>query len=64
MTLQVNAYITEGEWQPFEWQQSQIVEHIIQSARWFGMSLYQRPTAHAVSNGKVQLVDNQESARK
>ena len=46
MTLQVYAFLTETNWAAFEWQQSQIIEHIVASMEWFGLRLYQRPSAY------------------
>ena len=36
MVLQVYAFLTDYDFSAFEWQKSQIVEHIIQSMKWFG----------------------------
>lgn len=57
MTLQVYAFITEGSVEPFEWQQSQIIEHILKSMGWFGLRLYQSPSAYDVSNSNIHLTD-------
>ena len=57
MPLQVYAFIIDSSLAPFEWQQSRIVEHIIESAEWFGMRLFQSPSAHAVSNSNVHLTE-------
>lgn len=42
LTLQIDAFIIDSEWSAFEWQQSQIIEHIIESMAWFGLRLYLR----------------------
>ncbi len=55
MTLQVYAFITDGGAAAFEWQQSQIVEHIIESLDWFGLRLYQSPSAYDVGNSNIHL---------
>ena len=57
MPLQVYAFITDSSLPAFEWQQSQIVEHIIESMRWFGLRLYQSPSAYDVSNSNIFLSD-------
>lgn len=57
MTLQVYAFITEGSSEPFEWQQSQIIEHILESMGWFGLKLYQKPSAYNLSNSNIHLTD-------
>lgn len=57
MPLQVYAFITDGGVAAFEWQQSQIIEHIIESLDWFGLRLYQSPSAYDVSNSNIHLAD-------
>ena len=42
LTLQIDAFIIDSDWSTFEWQQSQIIEHIIESMAWFGLRLYLR----------------------
>ena len=49
MVLQVNAFITDSNLSDFEWIQSQIIEHIVRSMGWFGLQLYQRPSASDMS---------------
>lgn len=48
MTLQLYAFITDSELIPFEWLQSQIMEHVVTSMEWFGLRLYQQPSARDV----------------
>lgn len=55
MPLQVYAFIIDSSLAAFEWQQSQIIEHIIKSMDWFGLRLYQSPSAFDVSNSNVYL---------
>lgn len=55
MQLQIYAFIIETSLAQFEWQQSQIIEHIIKSLDWFGLRLYQSPSAFDVSNSNVFL---------
>lgn len=50
LPMQVYAYITDSELTAFEWQQSQITEHIIESLGWFGMRLYQRPSGYDIND--------------
>ena len=57
MPLQVYAFITDSSLPAFEWQQSQIIEHIIESMKWFGLRLYQSPSAYDVSNSNIFLSD-------
>jgi len=55
MPLQVYAFIIDSTVQEFEWQQSQIIEHIMESLMWFGLRLYQSPSAYDVSNSNIYL---------
>ena len=50
MTLQVLVHIIRGDYSTFEWQQSRITEHIVESLDWFGLRLYQSPSSHDISN--------------
>ena len=64
MLLQVYAYIMEGGMTAFEWQQSQIIEHIVESLDWFGLRLYQSPSSYDASNSNVHLTDTEAVYRK
>jgi hypothetical protein len=55
MVLQVYAFLTDYEFSAFEWQKSQIIEHIVQSMKWFGIRLYQSPSAYDASNSNIFL---------
>ena len=57
MPLQVYVFITDGGAAAFEWQQSLIVEHIIESLDWFGLRLYQSPSAYDVGNSNIYLTN-------
>ena len=50
LPLQIYGFIMEGGVLAYEWQQSQIIEHIVEALGWFGLQLYQRPSSHDVSN--------------
>ena len=50
LPLQIYGFIMEGGVLAYEWQQSQIIEHIIEALDWFGLQLYQRPSSHDVGN--------------
>ncbi len=50
LPLQIYGFIMEGGVLAYEWQQSQIIEHIVEALDWFGLQLYQRPSSHDVSN--------------
>lgn len=64
MTLQVYAFITETNLAAFEWEQSRIIEHVLLSSEWFGMALYQSPSAYDVSNSNIFMADRPASYRK
>lgn len=46
MPLQIYAFIIDSSLTAFEWQQSQIIEHVIESLDWFGLRLYQSPSTY------------------
>ena len=64
MPLQVYAFITEGSMAAFEWEQSKIIEHIVESLDWFGLRLYQSPSSFDVSNSNIYLTKNEAVYRK
>lgn len=64
MPLQVYAFIMDCSLASFEWQQSQIIEHIIESMEWFGLCLYHSPSAYDVSNSNIHLTDSEATYRK
>ena len=49
MTLQLYVHIMRGGYSAFEWQQSRITEHIVESLEWFGLRLYQSPSSQDIS---------------
>lgn len=59
MPLQVYAFIMEGGMSAFEWQQSKIIEHILESLDWFGLRLYQTPSSFDVSNSNIYLAQKE-----
>lgn len=64
MQLQVYAFLVDSSLAQFEWQQSQIIEHIIKSLDWFGLRLYQSPSAYDVSNSNIYLTGTPADNRK
>ena len=64
MPLQVYAFIMEGGVMAFEWQQSRIIEHVIESLDWFGLQLYQSPSSYDVGNINNGLLTEKESLDK
>ncbi len=57
MDLQVYAFITDSGLSAFEWQQSLIIEHIVTSMAWFGLQLYQRPSAYDLNQDNTNLIE-------
>lgn len=55
VVLEVYAFLTECNFSAFEWQQSCIIEHIIESMAWFGLRLYQSPSAYDASNSNIYM---------
>ena len=55
MPLQIYAFITDSSLAPFEWQQSQIMEHVIKAMTWFDLQLYQSPSGYDASNSNIFL---------
>lgn len=64
MPLEVYAFITDSGLPAFEWQQSLIIEHIIESSSWFNMQLFQEASAYDVSNSNIYLTDKTADYRK
>lgn len=63
LPLQVYAFILDTSFTAFEWQQSQIIEHIIESLDWFGLRLYQSPSSRDI-NSYMDRLANLETANK
>lgn len=57
LVLQVYAFITESNLAGFEWQQARIVEHVLTSLAWFGLRLYQSPSAHDFADRNIHIVE-------
>lgn len=55
MPLQLYAFITDSGLVAFEWQQSLVVEHVVESLQWFGLRLFQTPSNYDVSNSNIYL---------
>lgn len=55
MPLQVYAFLLDSEYCSFEWQQSQLMEHVMESLQWFGLRLYQAPSAVDLRNFNQSL---------
>lgn len=55
LPLQIYCYIIDSSLAPFEWQQSQIMEHVIKAMTWFDLQLYQSPSGYDASNSNIYL---------
>lgn len=55
LPLQIYAFITDSNLAPFEWQQSQIMEHAIEALAWFNIQLYQNASGYDASNSNIYL---------
>ena len=64
LPLQVYAFILDTSVTVFEWQQSQIIEHIVESLDWFGLRLYQNPSSYDLNSCIDYLADNETTKRK
>ena len=63
LPLQVYAFIMDTSVTAFEWQQSQIIEHIVESLDWFGLRLYQNPSSYDL-NGCIDFLANNETTKR
>ena len=64
LPLQVYAFILDTSVTAFEWQQSQIIEHIVESLDWFGLRLYQNPSSYDLNSCIDCLAVNETTKRK
>lgn len=64
MPLEIYAFIIDSSLPAFEWQQSKIIEHVLDTIQWFGLRLYQNASAYDVSNSNIYLTDKPATYRK
>lgn len=64
MPLEIYAFITKTSLAAYEWQQSQIIEHFIEVLDWFGLRLYQNPSAFDANNKKIYISKEEPTHRK
>lgn len=64
LPLQIYAFITDSSLAPFEWQQSQIIEHVIESMAWFNIQLYQSASGYDASNSNITIVEKEADYRR
>lgn len=53
--MQIYAFLTDISLEPFEWTQSSIIEHVLESMKWFNLRIYQSASAFDVSNSNIYL---------
>lgn len=64
LPLQIYAFISDSSLAPFEWQQSQIMEHVIESMAWFNIQLYQSASGYDASNSNITIVKEEATYRR
>ena len=64
LPLEIYAFITDRNTEAYEYQQSQIIEHAIKSLDWFGLRLFQKPSAFDTNNKNVYVTQEQQLHRK
>lgn len=58
LPLQLFVYLTDTMLDAFEWQQSQIMEHVVKALGWFDLQLYQSPSGYDASNNNIYLTQH------
>ena len=64
LPLHIHIFINDTKWEAFEWQQSEITEHVIQSLEMFNLQLYQSPSGYDASNSNIHLTEVEANYRK
>lgn len=64
LPLHIYAFINDTKWEAYEWQQSAIIEHVIQTLSLFNLQLYQSPSGYDASNSNIHLTDAEANYRK
>ena len=64
LPLHIYAFINDTKWEAYEWQQSAIIEHVIQALSLFNLQLYQSPSGYDASNSNIHLTDTEANYRK
>ena len=64
LPLQLLVYLTDTMLDAFEWQQSQIMEHVVKAMGWFDLQLYQSPSGYDASNSNIYLTQQTADYRK
>ena len=64
LPLHIHLFINDTKWEAFEWQQSEITEHVIQSLEMFNLQLYQSPSGYDASNNNIHITEDEANYRK
>ena len=64
MPLQIYVFIIDSSLAAFEWQQSQIIEHIIEALAWFDLKLYQSASGYDASNCNINIEEKRADYRR
>lgn len=64
LPLHIHIFINDTKWEAFEWHQSEITEHVIQSLEMFNLQLYQSPSGYDASNSNIHLTEVEADYRK
>ncbi len=64
LPLQIYVFITDSSLAAYEWQQSQIIEHLVEALAWFNLQLYQSPSGYDTSNSNITMVDKSADYRR
>lgn len=64
MPLQVYIYLLDTGFASFEWNQSLIIEHIVESLAWFNLQLYQSVSGYDAGNANVYLTSTKANYKK
>lgn len=64
LPLHIHIFINDTKWEAFEWQQSEITEHVIQALDMFNLQLYQSPSGYDASNSNIHLTEVEANYRK
>lgn len=64
LPLHIHLFINDTKWEAFEWHQSEITEHVIQSLEMFNLQLYQSPSGYDASNSNIHLTETEANYRK
>ena len=64
LPFHIHIFINDTKWEAFEWQQSEITEHVIQSLDMFNLQLYQSPSGYDASNNNIHITEDEANYRK